>query len=198
MCSRAWKKPVARSFARNSTFHLRSAAWPLYSIRKEIRSHFIRRNNFVAKKANYIVELFKKENKVGSVAPSSRFLVRKMIAPIGFHRADVIVEFGPGTGVITTELLKKMKPSSRLYIFEINKEFIETLSEIKDERVRLIEDSAEKIEEYLVKDGIKNIDYVVSSLPLAIIPREIEYNILHAASRALKKGGSFIQFQYSL
>jgi phospholipid N-methyltransferase len=152
----------------------------------------------IKKKPNYLTELFKKENKVGSVAPSSRFLVRKMVNPIDFEKAHVIVEFGPGTGVITEELLKKMKPDAHLYIFEINKEFVETLSAIKDKRLKLIEDSAEKLEEYLLKDGIREVDYVVSSLPLAIIPRDIEYNILHAASRALKKGGSFIQFQYSL
>ena len=152
----------------------------------------------MAKKINYLKQLFIKENKVGSVAPSSRFLVKKMIAPIDFDKANVIVEFGPGTGVITEELLKKMSPDSKLYVFEINKEFVELLSVIKDKRMKLIVDSAEKIEMYLEKDGIKNVDYVVSSLPLAIIPREIEYNILNAASRALRKGGAFIQFQYSL
>lgn len=150
------------------------------------------------KKVNYLAELFKRENKVGSVAPSSRFLVKKMIAPIDFGKAEVIVEFGPGTGVITTELLKKMKPGALLFIFEINKEFASSLAMIKDHRMKLIEDSAEKIVEYLEKNGIKYVDYVVSSLPLAIIPREIEYKILHAAAKALKKGGSFIQFQYSL
>ena len=152
----------------------------------------------MAKKVNYIKELFKKENKVGSVAPSSRFLVRKMIAPINFKEAEVIVEFGPGTGVITHELLKKMKPGARLYVFEINKEFIDALRAIHDKRLHIIEDSAEKVTEYLAKDGIDKVDYVVSSLPLAIIPRDIEYNILRAASKALKKGGSYIQFQYSL
>jgi phospholipid N-methyltransferase len=152
----------------------------------------------VSKKVNYLKELFKKENKVGSVTPSSRFLVKKMVAPIDFDKAEVIVEFGPGTGVITLELLKKMKPTARLYIFEINKEFIDSLKAIPDKRMSVIEDSAEKLMEYLEKDGIHHVDYVVSSLPLAIIPRDIEYNILRAASKALKKGGAYIQFQYSL
>ena len=152
----------------------------------------------MAKKVNFLNEFFKKENKVGSVAPSSKFLVKKMIDPIDFEKAKVIVEFGPGTGVITQEILKKMNADCKLYAFEINKEFVESLSLIKDKRFKLIEDSAEKIEEYLSKDGIANADYVVSSLPLAIIPRQIEYNILNAASRSLHKGGSFIQFQYSL
>jgi phospholipid N-methyltransferase len=152
----------------------------------------------VSKKVNYIKELFKKENKVGSVAPSSRFLVKKMIAPIDFQHADVIVEFGPGTGVITHELLKRMKPGARLYVFEINREFVTSLSAIRDKRMKLIEDSAEKVGDYLRQDGIAHVDYIVSSLPLAIIPRDIEYAILRAAAAALKKGGAYIQFQYSL
>lgn len=152
----------------------------------------------MAKKVNFLSEFFKRENKVGSVAPSSRFLVKKMIDPIDFDRARVIVEFGPGTGVITLELLKRMRPDAVLYIFEINREFVDALSTIRDSRLRLVVDSAEKIEKYLSGDGIDKVDYVVSSLPLAIIPRDIEYNILRSAARALRKGGTFIQFQYSL
>jgi phospholipid N-methyltransferase len=149
-------------------------------------------------KVNFLTQFFKRENKVGSVTPSSKYLVQKMIDPIDFKNANVIVEFGPGTGVITTEILKHLKSDGRLYAFEINKEFADELKKIDDVRFKLIEDSAEKIELYLNKDGIEKVDFVVSSLPLAIIPKEIEYNILNAASRALKKGGSFIQFQYSL
>ncbi|MEW6468399.1 MAG: methyltransferase [Bacteroidota bacterium] len=150
------------------------------------------------KRLNFLNEFFKKENKVGSVAPSSRFLVRKMVEPIDFDSARVIIEFGPGTGVITTELLKNMRDDAVLYAFEINEEFAQGLSLIRDRRFRLIRDSAERLEEYLAQDGIRHADYVVSSLPLAIIPREVEYTILRAAARALKRGGSFIQFQYSL
>src|SRR6185437_14229458 len=38
---------------------------------------------------------------IGAIAPSSRQLAEAMIAPIDFKAAKVIVEFGPGTGVMT-------------------------------------------------------------------------------------------------
>src|SRR3546814_20802343 len=42
---------------------------------------------------------------VGSVIPSSRFLIEKILAPVNWGRADVFVEFGPGVGTITKPIL---------------------------------------------------------------------------------------------
>ena len=46
-----------------------------------------------------------------------------MLEPINFSNAKCIVEFGPGTGSITKELLNKMPKDALLLVFEINKEF---------------------------------------------------------------------------
>ena len=53
---------------------------------------------------------------VGSVLPSSRFLSKKMLQPIQFATANVIVELGPGTGVFTKALLKAMPQDSQLLV----------------------------------------------------------------------------------
>ena len=45
---------------------------------------------------------------LGSIVPSSRFLIKQLLEPINFGRARVIVEYGPGSGVITAELLRRM------------------------------------------------------------------------------------------
>ena len=58
--------------------------------------------------------------------------------------------------------------------------------------------SAEKMEEYLKKYQVEKADHVVSSLPLAIIPRETEYSIMRAIAKILSRKGVYTQFQYSL
>jgi len=50
---------------------------------------------------------FKYPSMLGSVVPSSRFLVKDLMGQIDWERARVLVEFGPGVGTITREVLKR-------------------------------------------------------------------------------------------
>jgi len=157
--------------------------------------------NNMSKKLNkgFLNEFLKKGNSVGAVAPSSKQLVNKMLKPVNFKDVKCIVELGPGTGPITVELLKKMPKDSLLLVFEINKEFCEILTQnIKDKRMKIISDSAENIDIYLKQYGIEKPDYIISSLPLTIIPKKVVENILLKAKSCLKEQGAYIQFQYSL
>jgi len=121
-----------------------------------------------------------------------------MLKPIHFNEARCIVEFGPGTGVFTHKLLEKMSPDSKLLVFEINPAFHEELMTIKDSRLIVINDSAEKIDNYLILHQQEKADYIISSLPFAMIPDEVVDVILKKSFEVLAAKGKFIQFQYSL
>jgi 16S rRNA A1518/A1519 N6-dimethyltransferase RsmA/KsgA/DIM1 with predicted DNA glycosylase/AP lyase activity len=152
----------------------------------------------VSKKEFFTEFLKPVKNNIGAVAPSSKYLVKKMVDPIDFTKVKCIVEFGPGTGSITLELLNRMPQDAILIVFEINKEFCEKLKEINDSRIRIISDSAENLETYLKKNNIARVDYIVSSLPFSLIPNTIVRNILKIVKRVLNPKGAFIQYQYSL
>jgi len=149
-------------------------------------------------KKEFFSEFLKQGKNIGAIAPSSKFLVKKMVDPINFENIKCIVEFGPGTGIITYELLRRMPSDSILLVFEINIEFCETLNQIKDARIKIICDSAEKLEYYLSQYNITEADYIVSSLPFAMIPNQIVDSILSIALKVLSRKGAFIQYQYSL
>lgn len=149
-------------------------------------------------KKKFISEVLKSTGTIGALSPSSSFLAKKMLEPIDFSQSQCIVEFGPGTGVFTKKLLENMLPDSKLLAFEINPTFIEELEQIKDSRLVLIKDSAEKIEEYLKENGCSSADYIVSSLPFAMIPDDVVHRILTNSDSALSENGRYIQFQYSL
>ena len=153
----------------------------------------------MSKKPKFINEFLKKKNKVGAVAPSSRFLRKKMLKHIDFEKATVIVELGSGTGAFTFEILEKLAPDGKLIVFETNKQFYETLAKkINDERFVFVNQSAEKLPEILKEQGLDKVDYIISSLPLAILPDKVKNNILSGIKKSLKAEGLFIQFQYSL
>jgi phospholipid N-methyltransferase len=149
-------------------------------------------------KKDFFSAFLKQTKNIGAIAPSSRFLVKKMLEPIDFKTVKCIVEFGPGTGSITHELLNLMPEDAILLAFEINADFCEILSHIKDPRLRIISDTAENIELYLRENNITKVDYIVSSLPFAMIPNGIVKNILSVVKKVLKPTGMFLQYQYSL
>ena len=57
---------------------------------------------------------------LGSLIPSSRFLVNDVLNQVDWDKARVIVEYGPGVGTITQEILKRMRPDAVLLALELN------------------------------------------------------------------------------
>lgn len=150
-------------------------------------------------KRNFFKAFFKDAKMVGSIRPSSKHLTKKMLDSVDFSKAKTIVELGPGTGVFTREILAKMAPDAQLLVFELHDDFYHNLNKsIHDKRVHFIHDSAEKIEEYLMKYNLHEADAVISSLPLANFPKELRSSIVDAAKNSLSNEGLMTQFQYSL
>ena len=58
------------------------------------------------KKIHFIKESLKSLQEVGTVLPSSKSVVNKMVEPINFNEDIIIIELGSGTGVITKEIIQ--------------------------------------------------------------------------------------------
>src|SRR5436190_23161722 len=79
---------------------------------------------------------------VGSVIPSSHWLVEALLDETPIEKAQVIAEFGPGTGVFTDEIIRRLRPDAKLLVFEVDQDFANKLRErISDKRVEIINDS---------------------------------------------------------
>lgn len=126
---------------------------------------------------------------------SSVYLTDKMLESVPFSEELNLLELGAGTGSITRTLLSRMSTGSRLTAFEINQMLYDNFNGWNDRRLRLVNDSAADLHKYA---GNESVDFIISGLPLANIPMNEKLAILEASYRALKPGGMFIQFQYSL
>ena len=149
---------------------------------------------------SFLFEYIKHPRRIGAVAPSGRRLSRKMMMPIDFGAADVIVEYGPGTGSFTQELIMNRKPDTALILIEQNEHFCRQL-ELKYgsmHHVRIIHGNAEHVNLYLRDLGFDHADYIVSGLPFTSLPKDASDSILTATKTALGGSGKFITFQYSL
>ncbi|CAG9296517.1 class I SAM-dependent methyltransferase [Celerinatantimonas diazotrophica] len=156
--------------------------------------------NFIHSKILFARQFLSTPRTVGAIAPSSRFLARKMVEQIDFNSARCIVEIGPGTGVFTDLLIKRRSDHCEIILIETNEVFVQQLNERYGhlDNVRIIHDSGEKINLYKMKYGIEHIDYIVSGIPFSSLPAQVSTNILSTVNKALSPNGRFILFQYSL
>nr|WP_310524264.1 methyltransferase domain-containing protein [Polymorphobacter sp.] len=135
---------------------------------------------------------------VGSVIPSSRRLTQRLLAAIDWSQARTIVEYGPGTGVVTRALLARMGPEARLFAFETNGEFVAYLRRsIADPRLTVIDGSAETVAAVLAAAGLSQCDAAVSSLPFSIMPPRVRLRIVAATAGVLVPGAPMVGYQYS-
>lgn len=133
----------------------------------------------------------------GWVLPSSRYLARAMLAPLPIESARCVVEFGPGTGVMTQPMLERLAPDARLLAFEVNPRFCDYLRKtLPDPRLEVICDSAERLPEVLTDRGLGPVDAALSSLGLTVMPEPLRDRILQRLAGAMAPDGVFTQFQY--
>jgi len=135
---------------------------------------------------------------VGTLTRSSKYLCKEVIDPIDFQSAKQIVELGAGDGVITEYILDNMTADAQLHAFEVHPEFCKVLRKLKDPRLNLVEESAEILLDYLKRQQIDQVDYIVSAIPFVALPDELAYDIVNQAQKALKPGGLYMQIHYSL
>lgn len=149
----------------------------------------------------FFTQYIKNIRTVGAVAPSSRFLAEKMVAPIDFSTAKVIVQFGPGTGSFTEEILRRRRDVTSIVLIEYNTAFYETLRQKYEQQknVHIYNGTAEDVDGILRQFGLPSqVDYIVSGLPFASLPQKQSEAILRRAQSVLKADGLFITFQYTL
>lgn len=135
---------------------------------------------------------------LGSVIPSSRFLIDAVLEPIDWERTRVLVEYGPGVGTITGEILKRMRPETKLIIIEMNVELARFLrAHFNDARLVVVEGSAANVRQVLADHGFEGADYIISGIPLGSMPLPVREHIVRETKQALAPDGAFIVYQFT-
>ncbi len=136
--------------------------------------------------------------KVGAVARSSRYVVNKVLKNIKGDRLMSVIEYGPGDGVLTKELLKILDPKGKILVVELDKNFVQDLKKINDPRLIVVEGMIQDVLLDIEKYGLGGVDLVLSSIPFSLIKKEERDFVVKNTFNLLKEGGKFIVFhQYS-
>ena len=135
---------------------------------------------------------------LGSIIPSSRRLVSQVLEPIDWERARVIVEYGPGVGTFTGEILRRMRGDGRLIAIETNEEFVQFLGEsLPDPRLHVVHGSAAEVRTILQRHGLPAAHYVISGIPLGSMPDSLRRDIAQKTCAALEPDGEFLVYQFT-
>jgi phosphatidylethanolamine/phosphatidyl-N-methylethanolamine N-methyltransferase len=134
---------------------------------------------------------------MGAVMPSGRLLARTMAQYVDPHAEGPVVELGPGTGAITSALVKHGIDQKRLVLVEYNPGFCALLRD-RYPQAKVVQGDA-----YTLRDTLWNVlsapaTAVVSGLPLVTKPMMTRIRLVRDAFAALAPGAPFVQFTYAV
>ena len=135
---------------------------------------------------------------VGSVIPSSRILIERMLDPVDWRNCKLFVEYGPGVGTFTQHILHRLPADATLLTIDTNPEFTDYLNgKFTDSRLTAVTGSAADVREIMSDCGFASADYVLSGLPFSTLPAGLGPAIAEETAAALRPGGAFLVYQFS-
>lgn len=142
---------------------------------------------------------FKNPKMLGSLIPSSRFLIKQLLRDVKWNDVRVFVEYGPGVGTISDEIVKRMRPDAKLIVFEINDDFVRVMKNRfqHDRRVHVLHRSAAEVQDALRELGLEKADCAIAGIPFSIMREDDRQAVLRNTHAALRPGGSFLVYQFS-
>lgn len=149
----------------------------------------------ISEKVTFLKGVITKPHEVGAIWPSSKALAEAIVRTAGVSEADTVVEFGPGTGVITEVICEHLKKDAFFIALELNEEYVRSVRN-RCPRATIIHDSAANAPAHLEKAGRSSCDCIVSGLPWTIFSDELQIELLDATIEALRPGGCFVTYTY--
>ena len=135
---------------------------------------------------------------VGSIIPSSRFTIARMLGPVKWDECKLFVEYGPGVGTFCRPVLERLPRDGRLIVIDTNPLYIDYLkATITDSRFIPVLGSAADVEDIVHAHGFDHADYVLSGLPFSTLPDGVGPAIAAATHRVLRPGGACLVYQFS-
>lgn len=158
-------------------------------------------------RAAFVREFLRDPTGTASMIPSSRKLTERMIEGIDLPACRSIVEFGPGSGVMTRVMFEHLPKgwtvaeggAGTFIAIEFNPRMARLVAR-EFPRAVVVAESAASIERVCAERGVApgTLDAVVSGLGWAAFEPEMTTQILEATARTLRPGGHFRTFAYHI
>lgn len=146
---------------------------------------------------NFLKNALKDFSHIAALFPSTSFAARSVVRQIPAD-AKVVVEYGPGDGIITKVLLRKLAADCRVVCIEVNDNFVSQLKQMGDQRLEVIKGDVVAMSGELRKRFPDGVDAVISGIPFSFLRAEKGETVIKNTKAALRQGGCFVLYQNSL
>jgi phosphatidylethanolamine/phosphatidyl-N-methylethanolamine N-methyltransferase len=145
----------------------------------------------------FFKRFLKRPFQIASIVPSSKALVERVASKMDLSQPRVIAEYGPGEGVHSRAIARRMSADSQLLLFELDAAFSRALERqfAGDARVHVIHGDAASLPYELKRRGFACCDYILSGIPFSILKIDKKRALLRKTHDALAPSGSFIIYQ---
>ncbi len=132
---------------------------------------------------------------VGAVLPSSRQLARALAADLPVSEGGLVLEYGPGTGPVTQAIVEALPAGAHYLGIERDAGFCARLRQ-RFPALAFHHGSVEHVEEIVAAHHRGQPAAIVSGLPFASLPVQVQQAVVGGTAAVLADGGEFRTFQY--
>ena len=137
---------------------------------------------------SFLRTFIKKPKEVSAFIPTLRRVAESIVNHIPLS-ANLVVEYGPGNGVVTKKILEHLAPGSKVIAIEILDEFVDVLKKINDPRLKVVKGNVLQKSLDLSEESV---DVILSSIPLSRLEKNERRKLIEVSAKALKSGGKMI------
>lgn len=151
-------------------------------------------HNVWKERSLFLLNFIKNPLRNASVIPSSKTASKAILTGLDWDRINTVVELGPGSGTFTREILTRCNPGTNVVLIELEDSFVDLLRTKFGGKVKVVHDSAHRMNEILHELNLPHADLIVSSLPF--LQKKISRQIFEAILQQTKQGAAFRFFTY--
>lgn len=155
------------------------------------------RHRPVRESLQFLGNFLRHPGSVGAILPSSRWLAETLTRALPVGPGDLVLEYGPGTGPMTVALEPYVTRGVNYLGIERNNGFCQLLLQ-RFPRLQFHHGSVEDVVAILEQRGLGEAKAraIVSGLPFASFPAELQHRVIAGIEAVLAPGGEFRTFQY--
>jgi phosphatidylethanolamine/phosphatidyl-N-methylethanolamine N-methyltransferase len=145
--------------------------------------------------AQFLKAFFRNSGRIGAIAPSSDLLAGLMTDWLDWDSLGCVVEYGPGTGVFTEAVARRLRGETRFLAVERDPE-LAAICRSRCPGIEVVEDCVSRVPELCRERDITQVDAIICGLPWAAFSPGLQDQLLEAMFEVLPPGGKFATFAY--
>ncbi len=140
---------------------------------------------------------FRSPREVGWFVPTSPYTCKKL-ASVVMPETRRIIELGTGVGNVTKHIIRRMGQKGQLLTIEKDADLAaEAGRKFPDPRIHVICGDVADLVDIASSRGFGQTDCIISTVTLALMPRDLKIRVLESCHQLLVPNGTFVQIQYS-